>query len=190
MQEYLGDATPLGVLTTAAYALGSALVAAAALRAPAGPTRRALALAAALLGVLGLNKQLDLQHWVYVGGRWATVELGMYRYRDQLHLGLTAAVALGGVAAIVLARRVLAGETARLAPVLAGFAAIGAYVVLRVAFFSHLGEILGWSFVETGGIAALELAGIALVTWGARYAQRSPACFPAESISRRDALLQ
>jgi hypothetical protein len=156
-----------------AYAIGAVVTFVAARRID-GPRGRWVMACAALLVLLGANKQLDLHSTIFALGRRATFALGVYEHRDFLHVLFPMIVgAMMLVVGIALALA-LRGHARAMAPLLAGFALYAVFLVLRVAVFSHLERVLGWTWLDTEATSLLELAAIALVAGGAmRLARRS-----------------
>ena len=96
-----------------------------------------------MLGLLALNKQLDLHRYVFVVGREATIALGWYDQRDRLHVIFPLLVGAALVVVLAaLAWRVRAHARA-FAPIVLGFVVLAVFVVIRVALFSHLARVLG-----------------------------------------------
>lgn len=168
--SWLGDDTPLGWAITLAYAIGAGVTLHAAQRAKGAPAavRRFVVLSGLALAALALNKQLDLQTAVFRAGRSATVALGLYEQRDRLHVIFPVLVGAALVVVLVVLAITLRRHVGRLATMLAGWALLAAFVVVRVALFSHLVRVLGWTWLESEWSALLELGAIALVALSAR----------------------
>ena len=164
----LGDDTPIGWALTLAYAVG-ALVTLFAGATTAGPpaVRRFVLASGSTLFLLCLNKQLDLQTLVFVGGREALVALGVWERRAALQVLFPIVVGLVLLASLGWLVRALRPHLRLIAPMLAGFGLLAAYVVVRVALFSQLARLLGWSWLESEASALLELAAIVVVALGA-----------------------
>ncbi len=170
-QGVFGDDTPLGWGITVAYFVGAGVTLLAARRLE-GRLARLVCACGALLGALGLNKQLDLQVLVFEAGRRAIAAFDLAAHRDLLSVLFPVLVGLGLFAAALALGLAVRHHVRAMAPMLAGFALYAVFVVLRVALFSHLERVLGWSWLETEATAALELAAIALVAGGAVRASR------------------
>jgi hypothetical protein len=155
----VGDESVVGWIVTGAY-FAAASVAIAVSRAPFH------VLSSLALVALGANKQLDLQTHLFTLGRRLTFALGVYEHRDLLHVLFP--IAVGLVLAVVLAviAKLVWRDRRNLAPVLAGFVLLAAFIVVRVAFFSHLARVLGWAWLESETISLVELAAVGLIALG------------------------
>lgn len=185
----IGDASPLGWLTVAAYLAGSGLCWAASRRArrtartvarlapvEAG-NQRALAAfwlaGCGLLFLLGVNKQLDLQSLFTQLTRDLALAQGWYaerrRYQVAFVAGLAGAGALAGALAAWRLRRILG----RVAGPLLGATVLCVFVVVRAASFHHVdlalhgGPVPLNATLELGGILVIAaFAGRAAGLWG------------------------
>lgn len=175
----IGDPSLLGWATVASYAVAAWLCREAARR--AGRTahtvarlapvhaadQRALAAfwtgACALLVLLGVNKQLDLQSLLTQVGRDLAIAQGWYETRHRVQVAFVAGLAgLGALAGAGVAwrlRRVLG----RVAGPLLGLAAIAVFVVVRAASFHHVDLRLHGGPLPLNPV--FELGGIVLVGW-------------------------
>jgi hypothetical protein len=172
----IGDPTPLGWFTVAAY-LGAAYLAWAALtaaRAAAAslatqdPHERRLqlqlaqfwGLACLVMLALGINKQLDLQTWLTQVGRDMAQAQGWYERRHHYQLRFVFSILIAGcMGTLALGywfRRVLP----RLLGGLLGLGVIASFVVIRAASFHHIDALLKGPLQLNW---VLELTGIALV---------------------------
>lgn len=185
----IGDPSLLGWATVAAYAVAACLCGIAARRALGigrtvaslapveAANQRALAAfwlgACALLALLGVNKQLDLQSLLTQVGRDLALAQGWYQGRHRVQAafvaGLAALGALGGVAIAWWLRRVIV----RVAGPLLGLAVLTTFVVVRAASFHHVdlrlrgGPLPLNLFLELGGILVVGFfAGRAAALWG------------------------
>lgn len=180
----IGDPSLLGWTTVGAYAVAAWLSWEAARRAARtaqtvarlapvhAADQRALAAfwtgACALLLLLGVNKQLDLQSLLTQVGRDLAIAQGWYETRHRVQVafvvGLAGLALLAGAGVAWRLRRVLG----RIAGPLLGLAAIAVFVVVRAASFHHVDLHL------RGGPLPLnlvfELGGIAAVAWFAARA--------------------
>lgn len=187
----IGDPSPLGWTTVAAYAVAAWLSWEAARRAARtartvarlapvhAADQRALAAfwtgACALLVLLGVNKQLDLQSLLTQVGRDLAIAQGWYETRHRVQVafvaGLAGLCALAGAGVAWWLRRVLG----RIAGPLLGLAAIAVFVIVRAASFHHVdlhlrGGPLPLNLVfELGGIVLVGwFAGRAAALWGSQ----------------------
>jgi hypothetical protein len=102
----IGDPTPLGWITVAAYAAAAVLAwrNAGAARRTAVPHSFWIALTALMLA-LGINKQLDLQTWLSQAGRDLAIAQGWWEQRRAVQAVFIALLAAGAVGVAVWARR-------------------------------------------------------------------------------------
>ena len=177
----IGDPTLRGWLTVGAYFLGAGLALRAAwvsarrnrLSLLPSDRRRLVAfwcLTAAVLLLLGINKQLDLQSWFTQVMRDLAKEQGWYDVRRQYQAAfiITLAVVglLGTLAAAVLLRRLLR----RIGIALLGLGVLGTFVVARAASFHQIDALLYSGPLPLNWVA--ELGGITLITLNAWLAGR------------------
>ncbi|MFN3613332.1 MAG: isopropylmalate isomerase [Rubrimonas sp.] len=171
----IGDPTPMGWATVAAYAATAVLALTVALRAdgfPAATRGRERALwivMTLLLAFLAVNKQLDLQSFMTAVGRCVSRAEGWYDQRRGVQLrfvvGLVAATALACLALLALMRRALARQWLALL----GISALCGFVLVRAASFTHIDAFLK---TEIGGWRwnwVLELGAIGLTALGALW---------------------
>lgn len=164
----IGDPTVMGWLTVLAY-LGAATLALVNLLA-ARRTRLPWiywAVVAALMALLALNKQLDLQTWFTQLGRDLALAQGWYAQRRIVQAGFIVVLACGAASVSVLLwhrwRRHWQGY--RLSAV--GVTLLLAFIVIRAATFHHIDEWLGWGLAGLKLNHLLELGAIGLIAAGA-----------------------
>lgn len=170
----IGDPSPMGWLTVAAY-LGAAAhcaVLARAGRQIPGARVAFWAGCALLLLLLGLNKQLDLQSALTEIGRYLARRQGWYGQRGAVQLAFIGAVALGGLVALAAGLWLASPLTPGRALTLAGLAFIGAFVLIRASSFHHVDAFLGRDLAGLYWNWILELGGIALAWSGAALEHR------------------
>lgn len=175
----IGDPTPVGWLTVAAYAVVAVLCAHAAVVARRAERRYAgLAgdvarderdmkhlwlLAAVTMALLGVNKQLDLQTLLIQNIRRRAYVDGWYgdrrRYQKDFIVVVSAIAFVGVLAVSVWLRRVLR----RVLLAIAGLGMLVVFVIVRASSFHYVDKVL-----SLGGRIrvnwALELGGIALIS--------------------------
>jgi hypothetical protein len=169
----IGDPTFVGWFTVVAYFVAAVCCGLKGWREPmpGGRTRSRPAafwlLLSAMMILLGINKQLDLQSFFTDFGRRVLTRNGLYQERRQFQL-----VFMGGVAASCLvliggglwfARRSLRHRWLSLV----GLALVMAFVAIRASSFHHVDVLLA---SRLGGLKwnwILELAGIFIVALGA-----------------------
>jgi len=175
----IGDPSPMGWLTVAAYGLTAVtafLAARRAGRAPglAGGSRVCWLLVAALMTFLCLNKQLDLQSLFTDIGRVISKKFGWYGQRREFQkwfvLGVLAASALGSVVFLITCRTFW--KTHFLLAV--GLVFLLTFILVRAISFHHVDVLLR---KEMGGLRMnwiLELGGIAMIWLAALIDWRNP----------------
>lgn len=169
----IGDPTPLGWITTIAYALAAWLCvrasAAARVRHGAGPVRarRFWSVMAVAMAALAINKQLDLQSLLTAVGRHMAQDERWYDMRRAVQRAFIVAMMLAGGIALVLLLRHLRHATMwiRLAGLGATF--LITFVVIRAASFHHVDVAIHaeWAGVYINHL--LELSGIITISLGA-----------------------
>jgi len=173
----IGDPTPLGWMTVAAYALTAALAGLAAWRArraAQGSEAAVWLLFAFGLAFLAVNKQIDLQSLVTITGRDLAVSQGWFAHRRTVQFAFVVTTGLAGAAllAYLLARtRALSGAV-RLA--LAGMCCIATYCAILAVLCNHIAH-----FIASGPLGVrwnwiLELGGIATVAYAASRYRAAP----------------
>ncbi len=187
----IGDPTPMGWLTTIAYALAAYASLSAARRAGRAPglpvgSQAVWLLVMVLMVFLSLNKQLDLQSLLTEAGRILSFKLGFYEQRREFQkwfmIGLLAVSSLGSLSTLIFFR----GFWKQHLILVSGLFLVIAYVVLRAASFQHIDHLLGrhlenprtGGLLETGGIALVLLA--ALIDWRNPSKAAKPPWKPAE----------
>lgn len=179
MAQLGGDPTVLGWCTTGAY-LGAAVLC---FRAAAA-TQQALPplpdqplfwrATGTLLVLLGVNKELDLQTWVLLLGRFIIESNGLYDERRFLPKVFFALVSLGVLALLGgfawLARRVWR----ECGTALVGLGFLALFVVLRLAYFERMDGVVGLPLAAFRVKWVLELGGIACIAVAAWARSRSP----------------
>lgn len=169
----IGDPTPLGWFTVAAYLVAALLC----LRARrlareervAGAQHSSQTFwsvgAVGLFG-LGVNKQLDLQSALTELGRVLAKEQGWYDDRRTVQLAFIAVVLAAALIGLGWLVRVSRKDARRLRLAIVGAAGLAAFVAIRASSFHHVDILLreqlfglrwnGW--LELGGIACVAVA--------------------------------
>lgn len=158
----VGDPTLLGWGIAIAYFAAIAPVLAARARTADEHDRMIWCIAALLLALFGLNKQLDLHTLVTALGRCYARQYGWIDHRRAVQgvfVALVFAATLIGLAVLV---RLARGRIDRFLPVLAGLILVIGYGLLRAANFNHLAELF-----DGRSVWLIELGGILLVALGA-----------------------
>ncbi len=168
----IGDPTIMGWVTVAAYALCALMAGVVARRAPfarAGFRRERLFWAglALLMGLLAVNKQLDLQSFLTALGRCDARLQGWYEIRRPVQrafiiLLLTFTV-LGGAALAWVMRHALK----RIWPALLGLVLVAGYVLVRAVSFHHMDALINTRLLDVRLKSVFELSGLVLILWGA-----------------------
>jgi hypothetical protein len=174
----IGDPSPMGWVTVAAYAVAAMLAArnALAARRTAVPAGFWLALCGLML-LLGVNKQLDVQTWFGQTGRDIAIAQGWYE-RRRLVQGVFIVVLCGAaVVALAIARRLWRSLWQEYRWAFGGVAMLLTFIIIRAATFHHVDAVLGVSVgVSTAG-RLLEVLGVLIVAvacahWHAMHRRR------------------
>lgn len=171
----IGDPTLYGWITVGLYALGAGLSLAAVVR--CGSQRKALRrpqrerwfwIAATLaMGLLAVNKQLDLQSWFTHTARDLSKEQDWYERRRDFQTLFIACLA-GGTLAVGGAAVWWLRKTSRAAQLaLLGLGFLGVFIVLRASSFHHVHDLLFRTVPGINANVVLEWTGIALTAAGA-----------------------
>ena len=164
----VGDPDLLGVVLTLLYATATFLVAVVAFRGKAvGPEakreRWLWGIAAAVLLVLTLNKQLDLQNFITATGRCMSREQGWYGLRRAYQREVVMALLLFGAAvtatSVLVFRRIL-GRNGML---VLGMAGLMVFVLIRAVSFNHMELLLGDRLAAARSYRLIETVALLLV---------------------------
>lgn len=167
----IGDPTVMGWLTVAAY-FGVALLCfrrALAFRPRPGQAGRLIFWSGlgALLILLGINKQLDLQTLLTLTARQMAIEQGWYENRRVVQLFFVGFVTLASAAGFFVMWNLVRGHGDELRIPLAGFVLLLFFVIARAASFHDVDELIN---LRIGGVRMnwiFELGAIAVIAWGA-----------------------
>lgn len=174
----IGDPTAVGWFTVFAYAGVAVLCARNMLRARPFPVERTVwAALAALLALLAINKQLDLQTWFTVVGRELSRQQGWYAQRHTVQMAFVASLVLLSISLLLVLHHVLGPAWRRYAIVSCGLALLLTFIVIRAATFHHVDLLLGMRIGPLRVNHLMELGAIAIVALGA-LAWRPPAAQP------------
>lgn len=163
----VGDPTIWGWTVTAGYLLGAVLSAWCALL--SGDTRggRLFWLTIGLfLLVLGVNKQLDFQLWLWLTLRQMARDQGWYEYRRVVQWVAASAVVLGGMALVWALSRCSTGMETPRRSALAGVSLLLALVALQIISLPAVDRLLTCSFAGASGSSMIEAVGIGLNLFG------------------------
>jgi hypothetical protein len=143
----LGDNHLMGWVTVGVYLVAAvaAVLVARRLTAPDAVTRRERwfwRITAAILLLLAVNKQLDLQSLLTVFARCHAQLSGWYEDRRGVQEAFIYLVAAGGILGFALSAYLLRGILGRVWPALAGLAFVCVFVVIRAASFHHVDVLL------------------------------------------------
>jgi hypothetical protein len=183
----IGDPTPVGWLTVAAYVVGAALSVRAVVTARTGERRFAYAdpneardqrsmkhlwlLIAVTMVLLGVNKQLDLQTLLIQKVRNRAYANGWYSDRRRYQVDFIAAISVMGLFATIGLAIWLRRVFGRVLLAIAGIAMLVLFVVIRAASFHYVDKVLSLGGrVRVNWI--IELSGIGLIIVAAIRWQR------------------
>ncbi len=129
----------------------------------------------ALLLLLGINKQLDLQTWFTSFGRDVAREQGWYEQRHPVQIIFIVLLTLGGLAVLGLFIRLTRGAIRECRVALLGGIFLISFVVMRAASFHHVDNLLVMRLAGVKMNWLFELGGIFCIAWGAIRYIRQPA---------------
>jgi hypothetical protein len=175
----IGDPTLLGWVTVAAYFAAMAACVrvwrldrrASGAGATASPTLWLVL--AVLLGLLGVNKQLDLQSLLTQVGRTLARRQDWYARRREVQAAFIAGVGVAALAALAVLSWLARKEPKRNVTALAGIVLLFAFVTIRAASFHHIDMFIQSRIAGVKWNAILELGGIGVVALGAALAMRA-----------------
>lgn len=164
----LGDAHVMGWVTVGVYLLAAAAAARKGLLGPfpAASRRREQAfwsMAAMLLLLLAINKQLDLQSLLTALARCTAQAQGWYEDRQIIQRWFILAVIVGGTASLVALGALMRGTLARTGIALLGLGFVSLFVAVRAAGFHHMDALINSWLAGVRLNWALELPGPGLV---------------------------
>lgn len=138
----------------------------------AGRERRFWWIASALLLLLAVNKQLDLQSLLTVVARCHASLAGWYDDRRAVQRVFVWTVAAGGVAMLALLALLLRGFLRQVWPALLGLGFVCVFVVIRAASFHRMDGLIGRTALGLEVNWLLELVGPILVLVSAMHRRR------------------
>ena len=160
----------MGWVTTVAYVVVSALCFAVARATvdererPAGFRQTLWYAAAIVMGVLGINKQLDLQTPFVHMVRGVSMGGGWYSERRLIQKIFLVVLSVTGIATLSVAAWKLRWHWREYAPLCVGALLLLAYIVIRASPWPHVNTVFGF---DLSGVAGkrhiLELAGVSTV---------------------------
>lgn len=168
----IGDPTPLGWLTVAAYLAAAWLCARASLAGEPPGAREARAVwawraLACMLVVLGINKQLDLQSLLTVTARDLALRDGWYERRRPIQVWFIRAVVVASLVVVGTVGVWLRRHLREFALAGTGAAFIATFVLVRASSFHKVDAFLHGAAAGFRMNWILELGGIACIAWGA-----------------------
>ena len=167
----IGDPTPLGWLTAAAYLLTAVLSYFALQTAQlndGAEYRRFWTLMVVGFAFLGINKELDVQTLFTAAMKCVAQANGWYAERRQYQELFIVGVVVGG-SFVLLSALLYFWRTIRLvAPAFLGLTLVATFITLRAASFHHADVLIGVALLEASRAdMLLELPGIVLVALNA-----------------------
>jgi hypothetical protein len=164
----MGDPTLIGWVCFWAY-LAAALLAGrtAATLAASGWERMFWWSVCALMALLGLNKQLDLQVLFMRHARRLSALIGLDAWYVNVRLAMLAALAVAATAGGFWIYRRARRESNRARIAVMGLAVLAVFVIMRVATFYAIDQRFGLDMTLHGDIWLPELLGIAIVAGAA-----------------------
>jgi hypothetical protein len=165
----IGDPTPAGWFTLAAYFGTTLLCVAAALRPPrnnlidAALDRRFWIGTATLFLFLGVNKQLDLQTLIVEIARSLAKADGWYNRRHHYQRAFLLSISLLTAVLLVAAARIVRWRSPAIKIAIFGLTLTCSFVLIRAASFHHIDTWLGGTVLHIRWNWLLELSGIGIV---------------------------
>jgi hypothetical protein len=177
----IGDPTPLGWFTVAAYVAAGCVCLGMALRSGRTGVDRYTVVwwgVTLLLLLLAVNKQLDLQSFLTQTGKQMAKSEGWYDQRRTVQSLFLVGLSVFFSATLALFAWLLRCGLGRHLPVLLGLAWLCMFILFRATSFHRMDALigLGTSFLKMNHV--LELGGIALVMAGTWFAGRSEQFYP------------
>jgi hypothetical protein len=163
----IGDPTAMGWVTVLAYA-GAAVLCALCARADRGDASRTRFwwVLAALLALLAINKQLDLQSWLTQFAKDLAFSQGWYERRRVVQVAFIGVIALVGLAGQFWLYRLFRRHGREVRWAVLGLVFLSVFVVMRAASFHHVdlllraelaGVRINW-LLELGGLGCIAAA--------------------------------
>ncbi len=168
----IGDPSPMGWVTVAAYGI-TAILCFRAARNPDSQAVRFFWLALSLLLIaLMINKQLDLQSALTASARCLSQMQGWYDDRRSVQIGFILVILFGGVWIALLSLWFLRKHLGQIGLALLGFIFLICFVLIRAAGFHNFDALLKADilFIRVNWI--FELSGIALIALNAMWVTR------------------
>ena len=166
----IGDPTLFGWLTVAAYGLAAFLCfkQSGIVKKQGGGARFWLVLSAVLL-LLAINKQLDLQSWFTQVMRDSAHAHGWYAQRRAMQLAFIAILGLGMLIVLLSLRLFLANSWRHYKLVWVGIALLCAFIVIRAASFHHMDILINSNILGIKINVILELLALFIIILGTIY---------------------
>jgi hypothetical protein len=177
----IGDPTPLGWFTVAAYVAAGCVCLGMALRSgKAGFDRYTVFWwgVTLLLFLLAVNKQLDLQSFFTQTGKQIAKADGWYEQRRTVQTLFLVGLSVFFSATLALFAWLLRGGLGRHLPVLLGLAWLCMFILFRATSFHRMDALIGMGTSLLRMNHVLELGGISLVMTGTWFAGRSRHLYP------------
>ena len=173
----IGDPTFAGWAITVGYlasAVSCALMAIREARPQPNPTQwrtwKFWAILSVLLLALGINKQLDLQTWLWLTGRAVARAQGWYEQRRWVQVIFTGGIALAGLMLLVALARFSRIGHGKYMVALLGVTFLVCFVVIRAISIDNVDKFLGIRVGSLNMNRILEGGGILLVLGASLYA--------------------
>ena len=160
----IGDPSPMGWITMAAYGAAAAVAArnAFAARRRAAPVGFWFALTVLLL-LLGINKQLDVQTWLGQTGRDIALHQGWYEQRRTVQASFIVLLGAAAVALVGAARHYWAALWLDYRWVFLGVVLLAVFIVIRAASFHHIDDFIHLDLGKTTLGRAFEMLGVMVI---------------------------
>jgi predicted RNA-binding Zn-ribbon protein involved in translation (DUF1610 family) len=127
---------------------------------------------AALMVLLGINKQLDLQSWLTEVMKERAQMEGWYAYRRHYQFLFVAFVGIGMLIVLITMRLYLANSWRRFKLTWAGLVLLCGFIIIRMASFHHVDLFINQHVMGIKLNVMLELSALLLVILGTFYHKR------------------
>lgn len=159
----INDPTVAGWVIAAEYALSAAVCGVNAARAVQAPSRRFWIALSSVMLLLGINKQLDFQTFVWLEGRKLARFQGWYEDRIWAQGALTIAIALSGIVFLYLLLRLSRYERIEARVTMLGMVLLCVFVLVRSISYHPVDIFFGTVYGGWKLHRILEMAGVCTV---------------------------
>lgn len=183
----IGDATIFGWITVALYFLAVVrCIVKANFSEKLGENYQFWLYLAALLLLLGVNKQLDVQSWFTETLKDSALKHGWYEQRKPLQIAFIVALGIGMLIALVTFRLFLANTWRNYKLTWVGIVFLCAFILIRAASFHHIDLLINDEILGLRLNVLLEIGAILFIILGTYFNKKQVISLLADTISVRD----